>query len=309
MNWNARFRTGLIPLPGYHTQREGRRVLMIRHGHKDHLRHEGLLDPGGLWATTSHQNHLKGRGTVLRIKGKQGDVALRKYRHGGLLRRLTGDLFFFGARPFQEVAITEEVRSAGVPTLEILAAIMERVWGGWYRGYLITRYLPSAIDLISYLDKERGGKKRGKVIEKAGEAVRKIHQRGIYHADLHLKNFLVAKQGSKVYLIDFDKSAVGGRLHPSRRMKNLKRLDRSAEKLKRLGLPLTKRDKKIFCRSYVSGDEEILPYLKTYQKKYRWYQRLYRWGWWIAGLLYPRHRPWRKSITASPTRSSIPHQK
>ena len=246
---------------------------------------------------------------MLLVKGKQGEVALRKYRHGGLLRRLTGDLFFFGARPFQEVAITEEVRSAGVLTLEILAAIMERGWGGWYRGYLITRYLPSVIDLISYLDKETEGTKRGKVIEQAGEAVKKMHGAGIYHADLHLKNFLVEEKKESVYLIDFDKSMVFPRLDPSRRLKNLKRLDRSAEKLKRYGLSLTKRDKRIFCRTYVAGDEEIRPYLKTYRKKYRWHQRLYRWGWWIASLLYPRHRPWRKSITSSATRSSIPHQK
>jgi tRNA A-37 threonylcarbamoyl transferase component Bud32 len=309
MNWNARFKTRLSPPLGYYTLREGRRELLIRHGYKDRLRHEGLLDPAGLWKTTSHQNHLVGRGEVLIIKEKRGEVAIRKYRHGGLLRRLTGDLFFFGARPFQEVAVTEEVRRAGVPTLEILAAIMERGWGGWYRGYLITRYLPSTMNLISYLDQEPKDERRREIIEKAGEAVRKIHQRGIYHADLHLKNFLVKKGGSKVYLIDFDKSMVFPRLGPTRRMKNLKRLDRSAEKLKRHGLSLAKRDKGIFCRAYVSGDEEIRPYLKTYREQYRWYRLFYRWGWWIARVIYPRYKPWRKSITESATRSSLPHQK
>jgi len=250
-----------------------------------------------------------GRGKVLLIKGKQGEVAVRNYRHGGLLRLFTGDRFFFGARPFQEVAVTEEVNSAGVPTLEILAAIVERGWGGWYRGYLVTKYLPSATDLISYLDKKPQGERRKAVIEKAAEAVKRIHQAGIYHADLHLKNFLVEGKEPKVYLIDFDKSEVFPHLRPSRRMKNLKRLDRSAEKLTRHGLSLTKRDKRTFCRTYASGDREIRPYLKTYLQRYRWYQRLYRWGWWIASLLYPRHRPWRKSITESATRSSIPHQK
>jgi hypothetical protein len=98
-------------------------------------------------------------------------------------------------------------------------------------------------------------------------------------------------------LIDFDKSAALARLKPSRRMKNLKRLDRSAEKLKRLGLPLTKGDKETFCRAYAAGDYEIRPYLKTYVERYRWYKLLYRWGWWIARVLYPRHKPWRKSIT------------
>jgi tRNA A-37 threonylcarbamoyl transferase component Bud32 len=309
MNWNARFKTRLSLPPCYHTQREGRRELLICHGYKDRLRHEGLLNPAGLWKTTSHQNHLVGRGEVLIIKGKEGEVAVRKYRHGGLLRRLTGDLFFFGARPFQEVAVTEEVKRAGVPTLEILAAIIERECLGFYRGYLITRYRPSVTDLISYLDNELEDKRRKAVIEKAGEAVKRIHQAGIYHADLHLKNFLIEKKGPTVYLIDFDKSMVFPHLGPQRRMKNLKRLDRSAEKLIRHGLPLTKRDKRTFCRTYASGDQEIRSYLKTYLEQYRWYRFFYRWGWWIARVIYPRYKPWRKSITESATRSSIPHQK
>jgi tRNA A-37 threonylcarbamoyl transferase component Bud32 len=238
-----------------------------------------------------------GRGKVFLIKWRQGEVAVRKYRHGGLLRRLTGDLFLFGARPFQETTITEEVKSAGVPTLEILAAIIDRGWGGWYRGYLITRYLPSATDLISYLDKKSEEERRRAIIEKAGEAVKRIHQAGIYHADLHLKNFLVEGRGSTVYLIDFDKSEVFPHLKPSRRMKNLKRLDRSAEKLTRHGLPLTKQDKRTFCHAYASGDKEIRPYLKNYLKRYRWHTLLHRWGWWIARILYPRSKPWRKSIT------------
>ncbi|MEJ2067094.1 MAG: lipopolysaccharide kinase InaA family protein [Deltaproteobacteria bacterium] len=277
--------------------REGKRAILVRNRHEEELRNEGLLNPSGLWKRSSPSDHLMGRGEVLLIKGKQGEVAVRKYRHGGLLRRLTGDLFFFGARPFQEAAVTEEVKSAGVPTVEILAAIIDRRWGGWYRGYLVTRYLSTATDLISYLDEEPQGERRKAVIAKAGEAVKKMHQRGIYHADLHLKNFLVEGKSSKVYLIDFDKSKVFPRLKPSKRMKNLKRLDRSAEKLTRYGLPLSKGDKSTFCRAYTSGDREIRPYMKSYVQRYRWYQRLYRWGWWIARILYPRSKPWRKSIT------------
>jgi tRNA A-37 threonylcarbamoyl transferase component Bud32 len=270
---------------------------LIREGFEERLRRQGLLNPAILWEKTPHPSHLAGRGEVLLIKGKEGGVAVRKYRHGGLLRRLTGDLFFFGARPFQETAITEEVKSAGVSTVEILAAIIDRGWGGWYRGYLITKYLPTATDLISYLDKEPQGERRKAIIEKAAEAVKRMHQGGMYHADLHLKNFLVDEKKTKVYLIDFDKSEVYPRLKPLTRMKNLKRLDRSAEKLIRHGLSLTQGDKKTFCRIYTSGDREIRPYVKTYKQRYHWYQRLYRWGWLIARILYPRSKPWRKSIT------------
>jgi tRNA A-37 threonylcarbamoyl transferase component Bud32 len=283
---------------GYQFRQEGGKEMLIREGSEASLRLQGLLNPAGLWERISQPSHLMGRGEVLISKGLREAVAIRRYRHGGLLRRLTGDLFFLGNRPFQELVVTEEARSAGVPTLKILAAIRQGGWWGWYRGYLITEYLPATLDLIHYLDQQPAGAKRQKVIEQAAEAVRKIHQKGIYHADLHLKNFLVEEgKRVKVYLIDFDKSTVFSHLGPSRRMKNLRRLDRSAEKLKRLGLSLIESDKKHFCHAYVAGDQSLLPYLKRFVERYWWHSLMYRWGWWIAGIFYPRHRPWRKSIT------------
>ena len=171
--------------------------MLIREGSEASLRHQGLLNPTGLWERTSQPSHLQGRGEVLISQGPRGALAIRRYRHGGLLRRLTGDLFFFGNRPLQELVVTEEARSAGVPTLKILAAIRQRGWWGWYRGYLITEYLPATLDLIHYLDRQQVGTRRKAVIEKAAEAVRKIHERGVYHADLHLKNFLVEEAQGK----------------------------------------------------------------------------------------------------------------
>ena len=288
----------IIPPAGYHFQREENREMVISKGSAARLLRQGLLNPGGLWKRTSQQNHLSGRGEVLVSRGPRGAVAIRRYRHGGLLRRFTGDLFFFGNRPFQELVVTEKARTAGVPTLKILAAIKQRGWGGWYRGYLITEYLPATLDLIHYLDEQPSRAKRQKVMAQAAEAVRTIHQRGIYHADLHLKNFLVEDgRQLKVFLIDFDKSRIFASLAPSRRMKNLRRLDRSAEKLKRLGLSLTEGDKKRFCHVYARGDQAIRPYLKRFAARYWWHTLLYRWGWWIAEVFYPRHKPWRKSTT------------
>ncbi len=288
----------IFPPAGYQFQREENREMVISKGSVARLLRQGLLNPGGLWKRTSPQSHLSGRGEVLVRRGPRGAVAIRRYRHGGLLRRLTGDLFFRGNRPFQELVVTEQAKSAGVPTLKILAAIKQREWGGWYRGYLITEYLPAALDLIDYLDRQSSGAERQKVIEQAAEAVRKIHKKGIYHADLHLKNFLVEdRKQAKVFLIDFDKSRISAGLAPSLRMKNLRRLDRSAEKLKRLGLSLTETDKKHFCHAYARDDQAIHPYLKRFAARYWWHTLLYRGGWWIAKVFYPRHRPWRKSTT------------
>jgi tRNA A-37 threonylcarbamoyl transferase component Bud32 len=287
----------IFPPAGYQFQREENREMAISAGSAARLRRLGLLNPAGLGKKPPRQSHLMGRGEVLVRRGAGGAVAIRRYRHGGLLRRLTGDLFFFGNRPFQELVVTEKARTAGVPTLKILAAVKKK-GGWWYRGYLITEYLPKALDLIHYLDRQPSGAQRRKVIAQAAEAVRKIHEKGIYHADLHLKNFLVEEgKRAPVFLIDFDKSRIFAKLAPSRRMKNLRRLDRSAEKLKRLGLSLTESDKRRFCHAYAHGDQAIRPYLKRFRGRYWWYRLVYRWGWWIAGVFYPRHRPWKKSMT------------
>jgi tRNA A-37 threonylcarbamoyl transferase component Bud32 len=288
----------ISPPAGYQFQREENREVVISAGSTARLRRLGLLNPAGLWKKPPRQSHLMGRGEVLVRRGSGGAVVIRRYRHGGLLRRLTGDLFFFGNRPFQELVVTEKARRAGVPTFKILAAIKQKGWGGWYRGYLITEYLPKALDLIHYLDRQPSRAQRQKVIAQAAEAVRMIHKKGIYHADLHLKNFLVEEgKRATVFLIDFDKSRIFAKLAPSRRMNNLRRLDRSAEKLKRLGLSLTESDKRRFCNAYAQDDQAIRPYLKRFAARYWWYRLVYRWGWWIAGVFYPRHRPWRKSMT------------
>ena len=288
----------IFPPACYQFQREENREMVISAGSAARLRRLGLLNPVGRWQRAPRQSRLSGRGEVLVSRGSGGAVAIRRYRHGGLLRRLTGDLFFFGNRPFQELVVTEKARTAGVPTFKILAAIKQKGWGGWYRGYLITEYLYAAFDLIHYLDRQPSRAQRQKVIAQAAETVRKIHKKGIYHADLHLKNFLVEEgKRATVFLIDFDKSRIFAKLAPSRRMKNLRRLDRSAEKLKRLGLSLTESDKRRFCHAYAQDDQAIRPYLKRFAARYWWYRLVYRWGWWIAGVFYPRHRPWRKSMT------------
>jgi tRNA A-37 threonylcarbamoyl transferase component Bud32 len=282
----------------YRFLREGRGEILVRKGYEVRLRRAGLLAPSRLWEIPHLPSRVSGRGEVLITRCGRNSVAVRKYRHGGLLRGLTGDLFFFGSRPLRELVATEKARAAGVPTLEILAAIKEPVWGGCYRAYLITAFLPSAIDMISYLEQSPRDHRRKAVIEKAAAAVKTMHKGGIYHADLHLKNFLVDEaKRPVVYVIDFDKSGIARHLNPRDRMKNLMRLDRSVEKLKRHGLRITDTEKQIFCHTYEAGSAEISSAIKTFKKRYHRHAVRYRLGWWLARVFYPGHKPWRKSRT------------
>jgi tRNA A-37 threonylcarbamoyl transferase component Bud32 len=262
----------------------------------DYLRSSGLLDPGSFWETHQPASML-GRGAVVILRGEM-DIVVRKYRHGGLFRGLTGDRFYISWRPFRELAITHLVRAIGIPTVDILAAIVSKTRTLGYHGYLVTSYIPGAPDAAAYLSAQPSLLRRHRVIRYAASHVRCLHHNGIFHADLNLKNFLVV-DGPKpaVYLIDFDRAIHTPKRHRAARMRNIRRLHRSVEKLGRGGLPVSVRDKELFCRVYASGDRTMQALIETYMRRQKWYTMFHRLGWWVAHLLYPSDKSSRKSAT------------
>lgn len=179
---------------------------------------------------------LYGRGVLRRVDiGGGGAALIRTYRHGGLLRRLTGEVFFtWPARPFSELLVTEQIRRGGIPTVEILAAVVARIWGPFYRGWLVTREIRGARDLWSALQDGISQQTVRLLLKAVAWAVRRMHGEGIFHADLNLKNILVRMEDGKigVYIIDFDKARLypGGIPSPLIN-RNLNRLLRSVQKL------------------------------------------------------------------------------
>src|SRR2546427_10693957 len=72
----------------------------------------------------TEESPFHGRAKLAHLRLGNGTSALvRSYRHGGVMRRLTGGMFCtWPPRPFRELSITEEARRAGGPTVEILGA-------------------------------------------------------------------------------------------------------------------------------------------------------------------------------------------
>ncbi len=180
---------------------------------------------------------LQGRGKLRNVRLRNGDmVLLRRYRHGGAFRRLTGSVFFtWPPRPFRELIITEELRRRGIPTVEVCGACVEPVWGPFYRGWLATRAIPGAQDLWAALQSgfvRDAGEER--CLRAVARSVRALHREGVYHADLNLKNILVRLENGGVtgYIIDFDKAKLfPGNLPRRLAKRNLDRLLRSVCKL------------------------------------------------------------------------------
>jgi len=207
--------------------------MLVREGTDSHALMMAVLtaDKQGDTSTAHY-----GRGSLLRITLPDGGNALvRPYRHGGVFRRMTGKLFCtWPTRPFSELAVTQEIGRRGIRTVDTIAAVVERMWGPFYRGWLVSRELTDARDLWlvfkSGLSKETAIHLLGAV----GRAIRRMHEAGIYHADLNVKNILVRTENGhhEVYLIDFDKARLqAGRISALHANRNLHRLLRSVRKL------------------------------------------------------------------------------
>jgi len=188
-------------------------------------------------ASQEEPARLEGREKIRSIKLPDGETALiRSYRHGGLLRHLTGSVFFtWPPRPFRELHITEELRQRGISTVEVYGACVEPVAGPLYRGWLITRELNGAQDLWSAF---RSGLVRelgtDRVLQAVAKTLRSLHCEGVYHPDLNLKNILIRLESGAVkgYIIDFDKTRPFlGALRSGLVKRNLHRLLRSVRKL------------------------------------------------------------------------------
>jgi predicted Ser/Thr protein kinase len=291
-----------IPIPpSFSLIKKGQVFIVLRKEYKDALLKQGIDDVRTFLKKSSQiSHHLKGRTLHPCIPLEDGErMVLRQYSHGGLLRGITGNLYFFGARSFRELALTEEIRFRGIPTIPSIGAIHHRILFPFYQAYFLSLEVPHAIDLIQYIS-EIGACPSGenlplkrKIIRSAGLLIRQFHQAGFFHGDLQLKNILVA--GDKLLLIDFDRSYRKPRLSNQERMRNLLRLNRSAEKWRGLGLPITRTDCWRFFLAYAGDDKKIREAMEKSLQTYSLRFLFYRLGWALEMIMGPRGRKFQGS--------------
>jgi tRNA A-37 threonylcarbamoyl transferase component Bud32 len=204
--------------------------------------------------------HRSGRGSLVSIPlaERSSERALvRRYIRGGFLGRFSRELFLdIGQpRPLKELKISDYARRAGISTPEVLAAVVEKVNGFFYRGALVTREINPAADLqeeaLRFAPKDRPAvTNKRRCIGSLGRLIARMHGAGIYHADLHLKNIL--KAGEELYVLDLDAADIRNPLPEYKKRMNLLRLYRSAEKINRRRRVITRTDLLRFTRSYAA---------------------------------------------------------
>ena len=270
---------------------KGKVFLLLKEEYKSLLLKQGIDDiKSFLEKSRQISRTLKGRMPHPSIPLEDGKrVVLRQYSHGGLLRAITDNLYLFGSRSFRELAITEEIRSCGIPTIQSIGAIHHRIFSPVYQAYFLSLEVPHAKDLTQYFQdigaqpsRENLSLKR-KTIRSIGLLIRQFHKAGFFHGDLQLKNILVA--GDQILLIDFDRSYRKPTLPIQNMMKNLLRLNRSVEKWKRLGLPITRIDRWRFFLAYAGDDKWIRKAMERALRTYSLRLLFYRLGWAVEKIV------------------------
>ena len=259
----------------------GNATLLIKNEYKEKLLRQGILSPEQLIENTpSIPKHFKGRSFLpsVLIQESNGErMVIKHCMRGGLISFLNKDIFWGKNRTFNEMIVNTKILQKGINTTEIIAALEHKVFGPLYKTYLFSRELPECIDLITYFNglKKKSPKQRFKekkyLFQSIASKIVKMHSEGIYHSDLHLKNILIQQSDDglpEIYIIDFDKTDIKEKLNPRQKAKNLLRFNRSIEKYKLRGGPVTRTDQFRFFIEYFNKDSEVFNIFKINRKKY-----------------------------------------
>lgn len=187
-------------------------------------------------------------------------MVVRKCVRGGVLGPFLKDKYLnHGApRPLKELNISEFAQAQGIPTPDILAIVIEQDNPFFYKGALAMREIRPSKDLQTELltlgcsPENQAIMRKRRSASLLGCLIAKMHAAGIYHADLHLKNILVAEEESrpKLYVLDLDAARIFRSFSDFRRCLNLLRLYRSVQKVNKRSRVITRTDMLRFLRSY-----------------------------------------------------------
>jgi len=218
-----------------------------------------LLESGGLQRVLANPTGPRGRSStaVVPLPGSNIRLHLRPFRHGGWLGGLRGHTLTGLRRPIAELRTTAALAAAGapVPTPALIAA--QRV-GPLWSVTLGTLFEEDAIDAAAWLASGPSRRRLLRAAAAAGSAIRRFHDAGGRHRDLHIGNLLVRERGdeTEVIVIDLDRARVAKSVRPARRMRELMRLHRSIVKRHRAEA-IGVRGYSQFLESYTRGDRQL----------------------------------------------------
>lgn len=220
----------------------------------------------------------RGRGAAPSVQLSDGTrLVLRRYRHGGLLGRLTGALYLGPSRALAELRVTARAEQMGAPVPHVLCLVLWPILGPFWSAVIGTREEGNATDLLSALRDAPSEQQRHGLSRLVGGAIGRLHDAGVEHPDLQLRNVIVTPD-SRVVIIDLDGAVFHrhGRLSARKRAVNLGRLVRSAVKNGLWGRSIDRRDLAAFAAAYTRGRRALRSELRSHITRERWKLALHR---------------------------------
>lgn len=189
------------------------------------------------WAASFPQGRaMQGRGVVYvaPVPAQPFSVAVRHAWHGGFFAPITGDRFLPPTRAPREAAMSEHLRSHGIPTPEIVAFARYRTAIGLYRVDVASRYVADAWDLGAVLAGQSPLADAGAPPDGITDALLRLLQQladaRVVHPDLNVKNILLVPRGTGVHeawVLDVDVARLSSRTSTHVMQRNVARLERS----------------------------------------------------------------------------------
>jgi len=188
-----------------------------------------VFEPAELQRRELITRRASGRHSAYLFRCGEHGYVLRHYWRGGIVARLVEDRYLWTGlertRAWREWQLLRTLTADGLPVPQPAGLRVIRR-GLLYRADLITLELPQTRTLVEHLEQEA---LEPNTWRRIGATIRRLHERGAWHADLNARNILLDADGG-IFVIDWDKGA----LRPPRArwmQANLDRLQRSLAKL------------------------------------------------------------------------------
>ncbi len=213
------------------------------------------------WAAEQSPNEkFVGRGTAYGVTLGTQRIVVRHARRGGLLAPLLQDRYAGPPRFLREIEMSHLLAKAGIPTPAVVAGVMYPASFGHRADVATERIDGRDLAEIFFGPNPPAGELRDEILRAVGRMVRRLHDSGLIHPDLQLRNVLIASSPTALppyrptaVLLDVDTCRPVAPGDDSTRRWNLARFARSWEKFNRLRGPLlTDQDRAAFAAAYRS---------------------------------------------------------
>jgi tRNA A-37 threonylcarbamoyl transferase component Bud32 len=215
---------------------------------------------------------------ILALPDRRERIHLRPVRHGGLLGPLWRGAIWGYERPAAELRATARLLAAGAPVPRPVLVAARRERGPLWSAVVGTAHVEGARDGLAWLAAQHARAELLRGARAAGDAIRRFHDAGGSHADLHPKNLLFREREGdvEVLVIDLDRARADAPPDARRRMHELMRLVRALHKRGRAA-QVGARGAAAAFSAYCAGDRDLRAALLLHLPRER--RRLARHAW------------------------------